>query len=136
MKFTTIVVIKADSVTLNNIKQRLSEKLDETICKDALIQQCQKKINEPLERLNFFDYYNIFDLQITDDLLDMVDGYDRFPDAIITPDLKLIRAPKAFMLIDESSRDYQEFLNWQKDFKKILEEYSNNSFSLILDCQA
>ena len=106
----------------------------DTIFKDSLIEQSKKKIEKPLEDLKIFDYYDIFDLQMTDDLLTMVDGYNRFPDAIITPDLRLIRAPKAFMYIDESNSDYQEFLEWKNNFKKILEKYSSNSFSLILSC--
>ncbi|MFA5024750.1 MAG: hypothetical protein WC523_07430 [Patescibacteria group bacterium] len=104
------------------------------VFKDGLIEQCQKKIERRLEKLKLFDYYNIFDLQITNDLLKMIDGYDRFPDVIITSDFEIIRAPKAFMNIDESSNNYQESLNWKKSFKETLKEYSNNSFSLILDC--
>ncbi|MFA5644367.1 MAG: hypothetical protein WC928_02450 [Patescibacteria group bacterium] len=104
------------------------------VFKNALIEQCKKKIDKPLGKLNFFDYYDIFDLQMTDNLIINIDQYDRFPDTIIMPDFKLIRAPKAFMNINETSNDYQKFLDWKKDLKKALKKYSNDSFSLILDC--
>ncbi len=181
MKFTTIVIIKADPDTLNNIRKKLPEEsktypsdeiikaasllpnvnmsdnqdvakalheltgaktgvdksgvyLLDTIFKDALIEQCKKKINKSLEELNFLDYYDIFDVQMTDDLLVDVNQYDRFPDSVITPDLELIRAPMAFMNTGETSPSYQKFLIWKEDFKELLKQYSDNSFSLILDC--
>lgn len=181
MKFTTIVIIKADSSTLDNIRKKLPEEsktypsneiiktasllpnvdmsnkqdvakalheltgtktgvdengvyLLDTVFKDALIGQCKKKINKPLEELNFFDYYDIFDLQMTDDVLANVDQYDRFPDSIVTPDLELIKPHKAFMDVDGSNQDYQDLIGWKKDFKEILKKYSSNSFSLILSC--
>lgn len=181
MKFTTIVIIKADPAVLDNIRQKLSEKskaypsedliksvsllpdvnmsdnkdvaralseltgtetgVDEhgvyildTVFKDTLIDQCRKKIDKQLKDLKFFDYYDIFDLRMTDDLLDNVDEYDRFPDSIITPDFELIRTSKAFMNVDETSADYKDFIDWKKNFKEKLKTYSGNSFSLILDC--
>jgi len=181
MKFTTIVIIKSDPTTLDNIRKKLPEEskaypseeiiktasllpnvdmsdnqalakalselsglktgvdengvyLLDTVFKDTLIKQCQKKIDKPLKRLEFFDYYDIFDLQMTNDLIINIDEYDRFPDAVITPDFKLVRAPKAFVNIDETSSNYREFINWKKDFKEILKKYSGDSFSLILNC--
>ena len=181
MKFTTIVIIKADLATLDNIRKKLPEEskvypsdeiiktasllpnvdmsnnqdiakalqeltgaksgvdkdgiyLLETVFKDTLIEQCKKKISKPLEQLNLFDYYDIFDLQMTDDLLDSIDKYDRFPDSVVTPDFKLIRAPRVFMNIDELSPNYQDFISWKNDFKEILKKYSGDSFSLILNC--
>lgn len=181
MKFTTVVIIKSDNKTLDNIRKNINKKsraylseamknnisslfdidlldnkamaeklfeinktetgFDEEgiyelsfVFKNALIEQCKKKIDKPLGRLNFFDYYDIFDLQMTDDLMVNIDQYDRFPDALIMPDFKLIRAPKAFMNIDAISDDYQKFLDWKKDFKEMLKKHSNDSLSLILDC--
>ena len=104
------------------------------VFKNTLIEQCKKKIDKPLEKLKLFDYYDVFDLQMTDDLIVNIDQYDRFPDAIIMPDFKLIRAPKAFMNINAISDDYQKFLDWKKDFKETLKKHSDDSFSLILDC--
>ena len=109
--------------------------LMDTVFKNELIKQWGEKIEKPLERLNFFDYFSIFDLMMTDDLIVAVDGYDRFPNTIVTPDLKLIQAPKGgFMFIDELNPNHKEFIKWTCDFKEILKKYSNNSFSLILDC--
>ncbi|MCX6795139.1 MAG: hypothetical protein NT165_00155 [Candidatus Falkowbacteria bacterium] len=105
-----------------------------TAFKSAVVEHYRKKIDKPLMKLNFLDSYDIFDAQMTNDFLNMVDGYDRFPDAIVTTDLKLIRAPKAFMFVDENSSDYQDFLAWQKEFKQIVAKYSQDSFCLILDC--
>lgn len=102
--------------------------------KDALIAQCRKKIDKPLAKLNFFDDCDIFDLQMTNDLIININQYDRFPAVIVTPDFKLIRASKVFMNINEASDDYQEFLDWKKDFEETLKKYSDNSFSLVLDC--
>lgn len=181
MHFTTIVILKADNKTLDNIRKKLTEEsrayltedMKNTICtlfdvnlsdneaiakklsemhqtktgvdekgvygyslvfKDALIEQCRKKIEKPLAKLDFFDYYDIFDLRMTDDLLDNIDKYDRFPDSIVTPDLKLVRSPRAFMMIDENSSNYQDFIDWQNNFKETLKQYYSNSFSLVLDC--
>ncbi len=92
-----------------------------TLFKTGLIAECVKKIDKPLKKLNFFDSYHVFDLDMTDNLLNYVDGYDRFPDSIILPDLSRIR----------STGDTG---NWKDEFKKILKQYSDNSFSLILDC--
>lgn len=92
-----------------------------TLFKDSLIEQCNKKIKKPISKLNICDDYSVFDLDMTDDLLNYVDGYDRFPDAILMPDLSLIRATG-------------ELSDWKNKFKEILKQYSDNSFSLILDC--
>lgn len=181
MKFTTVVIIKSDNKTLDNIKKNINEKskaylseemknnisslfdidlldnkaiaeklseINETetgvdkegiyelsfVFKNALIEQSKKKFDKPLGKLNIFDYYDVFDLQMTDYLIVSIDQYDRFPDAIIMPDFKLIRTSKAFMNINETSDDYQKFLDWKKNFKGVLKKYSDNSFSLILDC--
>ncbi len=104
------------------------------VFKDALINQCQHKIDKPLKRLNFVDWYDIFDLQMTADLIINVDQYDRFPDSIIKPDFQLVRAPKAFMYSDVTRAENHDLISWKNDFKDILKKYSDNSFSLILSC--
>ncbi|MDP3836840.1 MAG: hypothetical protein Q8Q67_01950 [bacterium] len=104
------------------------------VYKEALVEQCQRKIDKPLKQLNFFDDYDIFDLMLTDDLVNAVDGYDRFPHAIVTPELKLIQPPTGFMHVDVSSPNYKDYIKWTKDFKEMLKQYSTNSFALILGC--
>lgn len=168
MKFTTIVIIKADQATLDNIRKKLPEKsktyptdliikaaslipdtdmsdnhsiakslagqtgyesgVDEngvylmtTLFKDTLIADCVKKIDKPLKKLNICDYYDAFDLDMTDNLLNYIDTYDRFPDAVLMPDLSLVRATG-------------ELEDWKNEFKEILKQYSGSSFSLILNC--
>ena len=170
MKFTTIVIIEANSATLDNIRKKLLDKaktyptdliiqaaslipdtdmidshsiakslavqtgyesgVDEKgvylmtpLFKDNLIAECVKKIDKPLKKINICDFYNVFDLDMTDNLLSYVDKYDRFPDAILLPDLSLVRADG-------------ELNDWKDKLKEILKSYDNNSFSLILDCHA
>lgn len=92
-----------------------------TLFKDGLIKQCDEKIKKPINKLNICDDYSIFDLDMTDNLLGYIDMYDRFPDAVLLPDLSLIR-------------NTGEFNDWKNKLKEILKQYSGNSFSLILDC--
>lgn len=106
----------------------------DTVFKVALIDQCKNKLDKPFKKFDFFDSYDVFDVQMTDNLLTLVDGYDRFPDCIITSELELIKSPLAFMSTNEDSANYKELVDWKAKFKNILKEYSNNSFSLILDC--
>ena len=181
MKFTTIVLIGADPVTLGKIKNDLLKKsktypskemlgfmallpnidltdnvsianalaeiqntetgVDERgvyimdfAFKDALIKKTKERMAGEIKGLNFCDDYEVFDLRTTDDLLDGIDQYDRFPDSIMLPSGELVRSPKAFMSVDESSPDYKEFLDWKDRFKTILKKYSDHSFSLVLDC--
>ncbi|MFZ2310913.1 MAG: hypothetical protein WAW11_05210 [Patescibacteria group bacterium] len=89
--------------------------------KDTLIADCVKKIDKPLKQINICDSYDVFDLDMTDNLLSYIDNYDRFPDAILLPDLSLVRADG-------------ELSDWKDKLKEILKPYANNSFSLILDC--
>jgi hypothetical protein len=94
-----------------------------TLFKDNLIAECRKKIDKPLNKLNICDSYDVFDLDLTDNLLSYIDEYDRFPDAVLLPDLSLLRASG-------------ELNDWKDKFKEILKPYANNSFFLILDCHA
>lgn len=105
-----------------------------SLFKDNLIAQCQKKMEPALKKLNFFDDYSVYDLEMTEDLLINIETYDRFPDAVLLPDLKLLRAPQAFMGIDIASANYPTFQKWKEELQAILKKYSKNSFSLILDC--
>lgn len=105
-----------------------------TLFKDNLIAQCQKKMEPILKKLNFFDDYSVYALEMTEDLLINIETYDRFPDTILLPDLKLLRAPQAFMGIDIASANYPAFQKWQEEVKTVLKKYTKNSFSLILDC--
>ncbi|MFZ4649003.1 MAG: hypothetical protein ACOYMB_05270 [Patescibacteria group bacterium] len=108
----------------------------DTQFKQAVAEHYRKKIEKPIMKLNFLDSYDIFDVQMTDDFIIMVDEYDRFPDVIMTSDCKLIRSQGPFMLVDETSKYYQDFLNWQKEFKEVLQKHSQDSFCLILACHA
>ena len=92
-----------------------------TLFKDSLIKQCNEKIRKPINKLNILDNYSIFDLDMTDNFLSYVDMYDRFPDAILLPDLSLVRASG-------------ELSDWKNKFKDIIKPYAENSLSLILDC--
>lgn len=105
-----------------------------SLFKDNLIAQCQKKMELTLKKLNFFDDYSVYDLEMTENLLINIKTYDRFPDAILLPDLQLLRAPQAFMGIDIASANYPAFKKWQEEVQIILKKYSKNSFSLVLDC--
>ncbi len=94
-----------------------------TLFKNNLIADCLKKIDKPLKKLDICDAYDAFDLELTDTFLNYVEGYDRFPDAIIRPDLSVVRAG-------------EDIDTWIIKFKEILKEYSRNSFVLVLDCHA
>lgn len=89
--------------------------------KKGIIKKCLEKIDKPLMNLKICDYYEEFDLDMTDNLLSYIDEYDRFPDAILMPDLSLIRAEG-------------ELGAWKDAFKKTLKPYSKTSLALILDC--
>ena len=104
--------------------------------KEALMNESVKKIEQVIRKLDFCDAYNAFDMLMTDDLLDSIESYERFPDSVITPECRLVRAPQAFMFMDEKSSNYQEFLDWKVEMKKILEEYSSNSFCILLACHS
>jgi hypothetical protein len=104
--------------------------------KEALINESVKKIEKVIRRLDFCDGYSAFDMQMTDDLLESMDSFERFPDSVITPECRLVRAPQAFMFMDEKSSNYKDFLNWKVEMKKILKEYSGNSLCLLLACHA
>ncbi len=105
-----------------------------SLFKDNLIAQCQKKMEPALKKLNFFDDYSVYDLKMTEDLLINIEAYDRFPDAVLLPDLKLLRPHQAFMNVDIASANYPAFQKWQAEVKTILKKNAKNSFSLILDC--
>lgn len=104
------------------------------VYKQELINRSVAKIEKDLEKHNFYDAFNVFDLLLTDDFLKVIDSYDRFPDVIITPDNQFIRASQAFMYIDEESSNYKEFVAWKEQAKKILQDHANTSCSLVLDC--
>ncbi|MDX9913299.1 MAG: hypothetical protein RBS77_01835 [Candidatus Moranbacteria bacterium] len=106
------------------------------VLKQELINRSVAKIEKDLEKHNFYDAYNVFDLLLTDDFLKVIDSYDRFPDVIITPDNQFIRASQAFMYIDAESSNYKEFVAWKERVKKILQDHANTSYSLVLDCHA
>ncbi len=92
-----------------------------TLFKDNLIADCVKKIDKNVKQLSICDEYDVFDLDMTDNLLSYIPGYDRFPHAIITPDVSLIRSE-------------EEMEDWKNKFMEILKKNENNSFALVLDC--
>lgn len=104
--------------------------------KQELMNRSVTKVKKDLEKHDFCDAYQAFDLFLTDDFLKVIDSYDRFPDVIITPDNQFIRASQAFMYIDAESSNYKEFIAWQEQVKKILQEHADTSCSLVLDCHA
>lgn len=146
---TVSVLEQIDMADNNNLIQKLKEytgeeiNIDEkgiygmsaNIFKDNSISLLTKRLEKPfLNFSNKFDYWNAFDLMITDDLLNDLDKLDRFPHVIFTPDCRWIEAPEVFMFTDASSSNYQSYLNWKNEVKKILEQYSKNSITLLIDC--
>lgn len=99
-----------------------------TLFKDGLIEQCNEKIKKPISKLKICDDYSIFDLDMTDNLLGYIDMYDRFPDAVLLPDMSLIRADLSLIRVEKN------ISTWKNQVKEILKKHANDSFSLILDC--
>lgn len=102
--------------------------------KQKVIELNIPKIEKDLKKFNLFDSFAATDLLLTDELLKVIDSFDRFPDVIVTPNNEIIRSPKAFMYVDVGESEYEEFLHWKDEAKKVLEKHKDNSMVLLMDC--
>ena len=122
---------------MNGTETGVDEKgVYEMVCKfkEDLKESSSRNIEQTIEKLDFCDNFDVFDVRMTDDLLNDIDSYERFPDSLITTDGQLSRAPQTFFHVEKGSTSYKAFLDWEAELKKILEKYSGDTYCLMLSC--